>query len=108
MDVNEFMKEFHRMCEFYGDGCNKGDDECPMRRTPRTCKDVRNFTDDIIGKIVDWSATHHKKTNREALQEKFGSVVFSADGFFTLKNFQINGMSVEEWLNQTYVEPEEK
>ncbi len=104
MDAKEFIKERNRMCKSFGDlNC----DGCPINDILR-CSDLEHFNPEMVDAVEKWSKEHPLKTNRDALKEKFGTIMFSADGYFTLKHFLINNMSIEDWLNSEYKEPEVK
>ena len=105
MDAKEFIKERNRMCKSFEDDDCYG---CPLLNHTLGCSDLEEFNPEMVDAVEKWSKEHSVKTNRDALKEKFGTIMFAADGLFTLKNFLINNMSIEDWLNSEYKEPEVK
>lgn len=99
MDAKEFLKALGRMC--------KQQDNCKECAANKSCTIYTSITPnlELVDVVEKWANEHPLKTNRDALKEKFGTVIFSADQYYTLDHFYANGMSLNDWLNSEYKEP---
>lgn len=102
MDAKEFLKEWGRMC--------KQHNICIECDAKPLCRKYTPLTPDpeLVDAIEKWAKEHPVKTNRDALKEKFGTIIFSADRYYNLDHFYVNAMSLNDWLNSEYKEPEEE
>ena len=103
MDAKEFLREWGRMCKQHDicKGCTADDASCS--KYTRTAPDAK-----LVDIVEKWAKEHPVKINRDALKEKFGTITFDTDHFYTLDHFYVNAMSVNDWLNSEYKEPEEE
>lgn len=88
MDANKFMVEYKRMCASY-EGCQ----DCSLRIDNRQCTEIpshftKEFTDNVIKIVEDWSAAHPRKT-RQSVFITQNPEVFIYDGVISIKPCQM-------------------
>lgn len=79
MDAVKFLKEWKRMCDYYGCSCN----QCPVGKAKNEydllCWDFRDtYQEKFVDIVLDWSVNHIPITNREKFLEVFGVTIGDA------------------------------
>ena len=79
MDAIKFIKEYERMCNYYGYKCT----ECPIGINNNNlniyCFDFRNtYQKECVEIVSKWSNEHPQITNREKFREVFGIDFYDA------------------------------
>lgn len=81
MNVKEFIKEYHRMCDYYyATQCEKNGEDCPMKN--RLCDSIECLTETAINDVENWSKTHPIETRQSMMLKVFPKARTWGDEYF--------------------------
>lgn len=82
MDAKEFIKEYHRMCDYYyATQCEKNGKDCPMKN--RLCDSIECLTETAIDEVENWAKTHPIKTRQSVFLEQYPNAKVGMDDTLT-------------------------
>lgn len=108
MEVAEFYRNVHRLCDSCGDclSCPLYDNHCAMDQWGKMSRDPK-YLDRVVEMVKDWAAEHPALTNRDVLVKIFGKD-FSESAHPGALAFHAQDCAdddCKEWLNAEYTGP---